>query len=194
MTSERTGDGSSELVRAEAFLSEIYGQVSNWLRMSRNAKVINEFDHQNVEAWETQATSPSSTIALSMDLKKAIVLRDERNGYGLAFGRRRRSRYDSQDYLSLQFGVSPRSDLSSQPYRSLNALDELRRLVATSRQDFKKAEFYYDGRKLWTDCWMDELRYGGQQINAWEETAISNKGESAVVETIKRLVRNFDPV
>lgn len=193
MTSERTRQTTPEALRAERFLSEIYNITANWLRMDRNAQIVKEFGSQKIDSWGSQAIYAPDTT-LPMDLKKAIVLQDVRNMYGLALGSRRRSRYDRQDYPSLQFGVSLPSDLSSQPYRPHNALDELRRLVVPSRHDFKKAEFYYDGRKLWTDCWIDEVRHGGQQINAWKETAISGKGESAVVETIKRLVRNFDPV
>ena len=188
MNSERNLPPNPESQRAEAFLNEIYGQVSNWLRMSRNARVISEFGPQKVEGWKTQDTGSSSAHDSSMDLKRAIVLRDERDAYGIAFGRRRRSSFDSKDYLSLQFGFSPPLD------RPLNELDELKHLVVPSRHDFKKAEFYYDGQKLWTDCWMDESRYGGSDINAWEYSAITGKGQSAVVGTIKRLVRNYDPV
>lgn len=191
MTSERTRQTTPEAVQAEHFLFRTYNITADWLRRGRRAQVIRQFDPEAGCIWEN---TPSGQGTLTMDLMNGIILQDGQNIYGLAPGRRRRSRFDRQDYQTFQFGFSSSSDWSSQKYPSFTELGKLRQLAAPSPHNFKRAEFFYNGRRLMTDCWMDESRYGGRDINWWEESAIGSKGETAVVNTIKRLVRNFDPV
>lgn len=203
MSAERTPSETPEILRAEQFLGRVYQEVEGWLLKDRKAILVKQIGSMEVDLWENQSTYPPGEITLGMDLEKGAILKDERNIYGLVLGRRKRSRYSREREPSLQFGFSPDFDRVTQYFNEMSEVlgddedvDTLRYLVGDSPFHKSRAEFYYDTdyRKLRVDCWIDSWDRGGQDIGRWDESAINARGQKAVVDTMRRLVRNFDPV
>lgn len=193
---ERTIDQTTEILRAEQFLGKVYEEVENWLLRDRRAALIRQIGSSEVDLWERQSTYPPGEITLGMDLERGVLLRDELNTYGLVLGRRKQSRYSRERNPSFQFGFLPDFDRIDERLGEDKDLEKLRYLVGDNPFHRSRAEFYYDSdfRKLRVDCWIDSWEYGGQNIGIGDEDALNPRGQKAVVDTIKRFVRNFDPV
>lgn len=198
MVIERTPSDNPEVLKAERFLDEVYGEICTWLQDTRGANVIRTFDPQSVDNWDTQSTFPPSTVTFGMQIEKAVVLKDVNNTYGIVLGDRKHSRYDRGEAgsLSLEFGFLPDFDWIRKGPSAFTDIEKLNNLVGPSSLQNRRAEFYYrsDLNKFVVDCWINSDLYGGREIGRWGKSVINPKGREAVVGIVKRLVRNFDPI
>lgn len=188
----------SEILCAESFLGKVYDKTSKWLVDARGAKVIKMFDAAEVLEWERQSTYPPGEVTLGMDVKQALLARDTLNTYGIVLGKRSQSKYDREQGPSLLFGFLPNAEWVVKRYSEETPMEELRMLVNNIPHHTRRAEFYFlsDLQRMDVDCWIDSYRYGGASISSWErkDKIMSPKGEKAIVDTVKRLVRNYDPI
>lgn len=188
----------SEILQAEIFLGGVWDKTSKWLTDARGAQAIKTFGPSRVSEWERQSTYPPGEITLGIDIQKALLIRDAVNTYGVVLGRRKQSKYDQEKDPSLLFGFSPNSERVLGNYTEDTPVDGLRGLVNKGLFNNMRAEFYFrsDLHKIDVDCWIDAHQYGGVGLSRWErkDNIMSSKGERAILDTIKRLVRNFDPI
>lgn len=195
---EAIAGGNPEVLHAESFLGRVYDDTSAWLRDSRNAQVIKTFDASTVPEWERQSTYPPGEITLGIDISKALLLRDTVNTYGIVLGRRKQGRYDLEKDPSLLFGFFSNSERVVGNYSEETPIDQLRTLVNKGLFHYRRAEFYYSSylHGMEVDCWIDAHQYGGHDLRSWEgkDKVMSPKVGKVIIDTVKRLVRNYDPI
>lgn len=175
----------------EAFLEKLYETTLDWLINEQEGEVVAEFEPQKIFDWESYESDPGRLTRLDINLVKAVLVKTPKNDFALVLGRRRRSKYDHEETLGLQFGLLPISE--DKHFDKLSSVDRLRSLTYKYPGGYGTGDFYQHSmtRSIQTDCWADGFIFGGQRINTWgKEKLLTPIGINACLEIIQRTTRN----
>ena len=178
-----------ELNPQEQFIVNLYGKTLDWLTNDQRGKVVAEFGPQEIRDWESYESDPGRTTRLSINLLKAVLVKTPERNFALVLGRRRRSKYDDEETLGLQFGLHPSS--GSKRFEDLPLVDKLRSL--TTSGGYGNGDFYQNSmtRGISINCWADSSIFGGQEVRRWEkDKLLTPSGINACLEIVQRTSQN----
>lgn len=183
-------EAQTEQYSPEDFLEKLYANVFDWLIKDQKGKVVGEVGPQEIDSWDSHQADPGRITQLSIRLLRGVFIKTQKHDFALVLGRRRRSKYDHEETLGLQFGLQPSP--GSKRFEELPLVDKLRFL--TTSGGYGNGDFYQDsmiGRGIRTDSWADSSIFGGQEINRWKENKLlTDKGINASLEIVQRTTRN----
>lgn len=189
-------DTQAEIYSPDVFIDKLYDSVKTWLIDEKKAEVVKEFKDSKVINWETYSDYPPRDVTLSAQIKKAILLENPKNIYGLVLSDRMRSRYQRKSSLGVEFGYFPkgrRFKIVTARFDNQSGVEALRSLVHQSYLTCGSGEFFVDGpfSSINVNCWADGWRYGGKGVGRWpKEELQTEKGIQACIDVVKRLEKN----
>ena len=181
----------TRLYTPKVFVRRLYDSVQSWLVDERGAEIAREYRNVEVDTWERYSSFPPREITLSANIKKAFLAKNRKNVYALVLSDRRRSRYQHESSIGVEFGFYPKK--LSEDINSQTSIEGLRSLVHQHPFTYGSGEFFVhdDLDRIMVNCWADSCRYGGREISKWpRETLQSARGIEACLEIVKRLERN----
>src|SRR3990167_8735026 len=157
----------TRLYTPKVFIRRLYDSVQSWLVDERGAETVREYRNVEVDTWERYSSFPPREITLSANIKKAFLAKNRKNVYALVLSDRRRSRYQHESSIGIEFGFYPKGP--SEDFGDQTPIEDLRSLVHQSPFTYGSGEFFVHGDldRVMVNCWADRGRYGGREISQW---------------------------
>jgi len=181
---------TEQISTSEEFLNRLYDRTVEWL--GQNGKIIQEFDQQKIEKWETLPDYHKGPSILSIELHRACVIVDPKKTFILTLGSGRKSEYSDEESLRLQFGFTPGSIGAMQTTEELDIKD-LKHILYQNKIGLHGSGEMFAGpnsNNINVDCWANGSLFGGREINRWpSERIFTNQGLEEALNIIKETVK-----
>lgn len=181
-----------ELYSPQDFLEKLYERTFEWMTKDQEGVVVTKIDPQKVDRWDSHQANPGQITQLSNRILKGVLVKTPKHNFALVLSHRRRSKYDQEETLGLQFGVLPVS-WSSNNFEKSPPINKLRQLTVTGPSSYGSGDFYMDSmtRGICTDSWADSSIHDGVETNRWSQNELlTEKGINAYLEIVQRTTRN----